>query len=477
MLDLLAATPREAAIDAMHAATAIYTKAHVVKGMFDLIDWPEQPGLLVDTSAGDGAFLVEALDRLAPDPDDATALDRIRAWEIHPGACRSARIAVAEKLSELGWHMDRARQAATDMIRADDFITDGPPAGSVTFLVGNPPFLKWGGIPEYLRGFYRDSVAKHARGDILHAFLDACDEALAPDGAIALITADRWLLNQTTAELREKLGRRNGIEHLARLDAESSFYRPKFRQTGTPPRIHPVAMLMRRKEAHHIALGRQPTYPGEDGAETEDGSSVPLSSIARVSLGPWVGPDGIFLITMEEARKAGIDARDLVRAVDTPDLPPGEDRLREPTKVAIATFRDRMPSEAILAHLRRTLPAMPARGRRSESTAWWTPPERLHEVSNRPSIVVPRIAQRLRAVELPPGVVVVNHNFHVISATDGLTNDDLIAILRSPEVQRTVATRAPRLENGFRDIRTGFLRDLPIPTALIEACGKERGHR
>lgn len=56
----------------------------------------------------------------------------------------------------------------------------------------------------------------------------------------------------------------------------------------------------------------------------------------------------------------------------------------------------------------------------------------------------------------------VNHNLYVVSAgTRSL--DEIEAILTSRETQDFIARSAPRLENGYLDIRATLIRRIPIP--------------
>jgi len=53
-------------------------------------------------------------------------------------------------------------------------------------------------------------LADYARGDIMHAFIDRCCDMISVDGVIAMVTADRWLFNETASELRAEIGRKVG---------------------------------------------------------------------------------------------------------------------------------------------------------------------------------------------------------------------------------------------------------------------------
>jgi len=64
---LLMNDERDLAIAEVHEATSIYTTASVVDDLLKHVGWPNGRARLVDPSAGDGAFLVGALEMLKPD--------------------------------------------------------------------------------------------------------------------------------------------------------------------------------------------------------------------------------------------------------------------------------------------------------------------------------------------------------------------------------------------------------------------------
>src|SRR3546814_8645967 len=53
---------------------------------------------------------------------------------------------------------------------------------------------------------YESKIPAHAKADLLYAYLQRSVDIVAPGGRIGLVTADRWLLNSGSAELREKIG-------------------------------------------------------------------------------------------------------------------------------------------------------------------------------------------------------------------------------------------------------------------------------
>src|SRR3546814_2490166 len=79
---------------------------------------------------------------------------------------------------------------------------------------------------------------------LLYAYLQRSVDIVAPGGRIGLVTADRWLLNSGSAELREKIGAKYSVLEIKRLESNSAFYRPKSRTKGTPARVHPVSVVL-----------------------------------------------------------------------------------------------------------------------------------------------------------------------------------------------------------------------------------------
>lgn len=447
---------REQAIDEVHLATAIYTTTSVVEGLLDRIDWPNCGGRLLDPSAGDGAFLVCALQRLAPVPGDFEKLDRVRGYEFHAGAVEDARARVAGTLRGLGWERGMAHSAACRVVEQRDFLTEGG-ADPIDWLVGNPPYLRYARLPDFFKSLYAKTVAKHAIGDLLHAFVDRVSEILTDGGAIAIVTSDRWLFSQSAAELRRRIGARVALDHVARLDVSTSFYRPKIRRAGSLPRIHPVEVVMRRTGNGVLPITEQPISP--DGAEDSPWDGPTLDDVATIRLAPWLGPHGIFTVDRDVAERLRPYA-DLVPVVDTDDVNPVTDQLSAPVRFAIRTQRNQEPAPVIAAHLQSTRHRMPARGQRGP---YWVPPESLPAAWPGPALMVPRIARGIRVIELPVGVQAINHNLTVIRKAEG--GASLAAIreaLLSPHAAEWITRHAPRLENGYLSITTSLLRRLPF---------------
>jgi len=453
--------PRSTAVDELHYATAIYTSLDVVDGMLDQIDWPVRGGKLFDPSAGDGAFLMQALRRLTIQPDDMSIVDRLLGWEIHPGAVKDARNRIVGYLVEIGWSLRTAKSVADQIVVEADFLTDTLPAREFTCIAGNPPYLRMGNLPQYFKAVYSKTVPKYAFGDLLHAFLDRCTRILSDDGIISLVTADRWLLNSTSADLRETIGRLVDLDHVSRLDPSTSFSRPKFRRAASPPRVHPVKIVLRRKGHGARPLTAGVISPDEFGVEL-DCSTITLAHIATVRIAPWLGPNGCFIVDQEVA--AGLPTDQLVPVVDTDDIDRAADTITQPKRFAIVTTPEAEPTGAIREHLLANLHRLPPRARKGKR--YWMPPEAISLPLDRPSLMIPRIARQLRPIFLPAGVLPHNHNLSVVSALPGMSNDELKTLLLSDHCQAWIQRNAPRLENGFFSITTKLLQRMPMPAGF-----------
>lgn len=362
---------RAAAIERLHAQTALYTNLDVVDGLLDHLRWPERDNRLLDPSCGDGMFLDRALRRALRAAHGAsldTIADTIEGWEIHQDAASQARDRLTATLVAHNYPTEQAARAAARIVRNHDFLTEGPAGhGSYHVVATNPPYLRSANIPALLRAEYADVVPDYARADLLHSFLDRCARLLTPDGQIAVVAADRVLFNANAARLRTELGRRFAIAHLERLDPATTFYRPKNRRAGTPPRIHPVGIVFQASARGGIPLTETAIYPGAQIAV--DPNAIRLGDVAHVRLAPWLGTPGIFVVDARVA--ATLPAKHLVPAVDTDDIDQ-DDNLGLPTRFALRTYGDEEPPQELLAHIDGRLHSMAPRGRRSPR---WLPPE------------------------------------------------------------------------------------------------------
>lgn len=444
------------AVDLLHAATAVYTTEPVVDQLLDQLGWPSGNLSLVDPSAGNGMFIIRALERLIADNPQADVLDfqRLEGWEIHPQACEEARLRIANRLQIAGKSVSDARDIAARMITCADFLTEGPTTPRWDIIAGNPPYLRWLNIPALLRNLYDEVVPGYAAADMLHSFLDRCVKCLEPQGRIGFVTADRWLFGQRAAALRERLGQCVEISHLTRLDARSAFFRPKDRRAGTPARVHPVAVIL--SPAHNkmgLPLTASPIYPGVDSRDYE--GKPKLGDLATVKLAPWLGTDGVFLIDAVTA--AALPAHSTIPTFTPDDWNAPDDA--PPAFYAIRTRPQEEPHPDVKEHLRRHMDSMSERAKKAGP---WQPPETFHRWDmTKPILVLPRILKDLNARLLPAGRLPVSHQLAIQCDSE----DQLLAVqkaLQSDIALRWLRDHAPRLENSYHQLSAPLLRQMPL---------------
>lgn len=450
-------TPLSADIDLIHRGTAIYTAEPEIEALLDQLDWPSAGSRLLDPGAGNGGFIVAALARLPLSENDIeTAVKRVRGYEFHAGAAQIARREIERHLVARNWTAHCAREAASKILEIKDFLLSPVPVGQFDIIAANPPYWR---ILQHLpptspyRYQYENQIPAHAKADLLYAYLDRAVDICAPNGRIGLITADRWLLNQSSARLREKIGARYTVIDIKRLESSSAFYRPKARRKGTPARVHPVSLLLSPgKNGRALTAAPFPIDPVPEVAGT------PLSRIAKIRLAPWLGPDGIFTVT----DPGSLPPHRLVPCVEPEDICSMGGVLKPSQKWAIRTEKT-APEASVLQHLENNLGSMPSRGRRSP---FWLPPEsfsgKLPLAED--AILIPRIATRLRPILLPAGTMPINHNLVVVS---GHPVNILKSMIEHPLVQAQANSLALRLENGYRSYTATLLRRLIIPEGLI----------
>ncbi|KVP75277.1 hypothetical protein WJ97_12765 [Burkholderia ubonensis] len=458
-LGLLERNALSTAIEQLHEATAFYTAEPVVDQLLDMLNWPTGDSRLVDTSCGDGAFLDAALRRLLkaePHISGSRIAHLVQGWEIHYFAAAEARNRMVRILVEHGHPTSSATAIAEEMVTHGDFLVQGPRTPTWDCVAGNPPFLRYANLPAILRTEYERTLPDYSQGDMLHSFIDRCTLTLRPQGEIALVTSDRWLFTQCAAELRAVVGQRMGLHHIERLDCSSAFYRAKTRRAGQPPRIHPVAVVLREADQCDTALTREPIYPEADDANYAGYRA--LSEVANVRLAPWLGKHGLFVVDQSTADAAGIPSSLLVPAVDTDNIKGGV--LSPPTKFAIRTFRGIEPPPEVMRHLDANMHLLAKT--KIRATQRWLPPESFERMDlSQPCLLIPRIAASLRPVRVPAGILPLDHGISIVTAGDA-TLDQLEEALMRPESEAWVRARAPRLENGYFSLTTTLLRSLPL---------------
>lgn len=211
----------------------VYTKPWVVELLLDLAGYTADSDLvdrfLVEPAAGEGAFLKEIVRRLIASCErlgrphvDCTG--SLLAYEIDEGSAQAARDTIRATLLEVGVSDSDATNLTTGWVRTGDFLIESPSLRRADFVVGNPPYVRLEDIPVETAGFYRDAYpTMRGRADIYIAFFEAALRQLSDSGVCAYICADRWMLNQYGAELRQLITSRFNVETIIEMHDADAF--------------------------------------------------------------------------------------------------------------------------------------------------------------------------------------------------------------------------------------------------------------
>jgi hypothetical protein len=211
----------------------VYTKRWVVELLLDLGGYASCQNLVdavaVEPSAGEGAFLVPMLERLA---DSCRRLgrpisdcrDSLIAYELDERSADRARKLAVEVLSKHGVKASTAEDLAKAWVRTGDYLFDSM-AVEADFVIGNPPYVRLEEIPEETALLYRDAYpTMYGRADLYVAFFEAALRQLKQGGACAFICADRWMRNQYGAELRELITSAFAVDVVIEMHKADAFH-------------------------------------------------------------------------------------------------------------------------------------------------------------------------------------------------------------------------------------------------------------
>jgi len=211
----------------------VYTKPWVANLVLDLAGYRPEADLAalyaVEPSAGEGAFLVPMVRRLAASMRAhgrslADAREAIRAYELDGGAAARAVDLVAGELAAHGVSGREARELAGGWVRTGDYLLDSRQDRRADVIVGNPPYIRYDNLPaDALATYRRLYPAMTGRCDIYVGFLEAGLRQLAEGGVLGFICADRWMRSAYGAELRRMISAAFGVEAVIEMHDAPAF--------------------------------------------------------------------------------------------------------------------------------------------------------------------------------------------------------------------------------------------------------------
>jgi len=211
----------------------VYTKAWTIELILDLAGYTSERDLAclvaMEPSAGNGAFLLVMAVRLVEsckrhNRPVIDALSAIVAYELDEGSSSTARKAVVLELTKSGVSEHEAMQLSNAWVRTGDYLLDAPTLPRADFVIGNPPYIRLEDINPVLSSYYRELYSTMTgRADIYVAFYEAALKQLKLSGVCAFICADRWMLNQYGADLRQLVTSGYGVEAVIEMHNADAF--------------------------------------------------------------------------------------------------------------------------------------------------------------------------------------------------------------------------------------------------------------
>lgn len=211
----------------------VYTRKWVVDLILDLVgytsDRPLADRLLVEPSAGDGSFLIEAVSRLIESCHHfqipiQKASQSLAAYELNPSSAAAARASVSALLESHGLsEADAASLAQGWIVTGDYLLSSRNLRGMADYVVGNPPYIRLEDLAEKGAVYRSAFPTMVGRADIYVAFYEAALRQLKKGGVCGFICADRWMFNQYGSELRRLVTSQFSVDAVIQMHHADAF--------------------------------------------------------------------------------------------------------------------------------------------------------------------------------------------------------------------------------------------------------------
>lgn len=456
------------AVQQIHDRCAIYTAPAMASRLLDLAGWTEDVDLssaiLLEPCVGEGAIIVEGVRRLVRSllarglPLDLGSLRaRIRGFEFHSGAVRTARTAVRRLLIDHGLDSSNAGILANDWIQERDFLLE--PFGAASHVVANPPYLRWSKLPSSLATTYRSIMpAMATRGDLAVAFLHRMTDWAGEDGEIVALVSDRWMYAQYGAEFVQALTA-DGWRLKVIDDRPTS---PFVEEVGAYSAIVSLSKRVAAKAEEQRALPRAAASELHEMLLARHGSIVGADCMVRV--GPALGAGRTFLPCPGEI--AEIEPELLRPFLQRDQLDGGEVR-DTPHRVAVpydsaGRLIDIENWPGFGKWVRRHEQALRARARFANSDDWWRTIDSVPAIwAEAPKLLLPELCREARTTLDAVGAVPA-HSLYAIWPGHWPAVA-LQRVLNAGLLELTAIATAPRLKHGWFRFYKRFLVRTPLP--------------
>jgi hypothetical protein len=494
----------------------VYTKRWVVELMLDLAGYTPDRDLqsltIVEPAVGDGGFLVPIVERLIASsqqlgrPIEST-VNAIAGYELDPASVEQCRRTVFALLEENGVSPEAGHRLITNWIRTADFLLDRDGMPQADIVVGNPPYIRLEDISSERAAQYRAKYSTMVgRADLYVAFFEAALNQLKPGGTCSYICADRWMLNQYGAQLRQLITSRFAVDAVIELHRADAFH--------TEVSAYPAITIIRRgvqsssvvarAGAAAESLGRSGIKALLEDAATASGSTVVSGGLKAASVDGWFkgaepwpcySPERLTLLKRLEAEFYPLDSKGTGTRSGI-GVASGSDKIFI-TKDADLVESDRLLPIALARDISSgrlnwsghylvnpwngrglisldDYPRMQGylgqhedqlRGRhvgKKNPTAWYRTIDRVEAgLLGKPKLYIADIKERLNPV-LDEGMTYPHHNLYFIQSA-GWDHQVLGGLLLSNVAQFFIECYGVRMRGGYLRFQAQYLRRIRVP--------------
>jgi adenine-specific DNA-methyltransferase len=430
-------------VKALHRRCGVYTKPQVVCQILDAIGWRKEIDLsqscLLEPAAGDGAFVVEAAQRLVAsfihhgiDLKAKTLLHRIVAYELHAHEAERARERVVEVLREARVHRQTALACARAWIVTGDFLLARLPLDRFTHAAGNPPYVRWSKIPPKLKERYEATISSAVTvGDLFLPFLDRTLEVLKPGGRFGFLCSDRWRFMGFAESFRQKWLPILNIQSETTLSASDAF-------VGDVDSYPTIVIALKRQTKKTI-----PPLKKRHRTKT----LAELGCVVKV--GPALGHTAAFVLNADED---DVEPELLRPWIDGSDIRDGS-ITRSGRRVVVLCGKngkliDPKKFPLLFARLKRFRKELKKRSIVRNGAVWFRPIDRVRAADwKRPKLLVPELAKVPR-VAIDRSGAIPSHGVYAIFALDDDV-DKLYKKLRDGRLAAALNGIAPKVKGDY----------------------------
>ena len=186
-------------------------------------------------------------------------------YEVDAEAAERLRTAVIARLRGAEICVEDARRLAASWVRCGDYLLDAPQLPGADLVVGNPPYIRLEDVSMERMAWY---PTMRGRADLYIAFYEAALRQLNPGGLCTFICADRWMLNQYGADLRQLITSSYGVETVIEMHDAAPF--------ADDVAAYPAVMVIRRSSQGGAVVAHLDAAAEHAGATTLSASLLQL---------------------------------------------------------------------------------------------------------------------------------------------------------------------------------------------------------